>query len=161
VKVAGTLKQEGPIICAEIRPSTCHLAELSKIGHPTNVGLYIGRILKGEKLADLPVSTDQIRHSAHPQDHEGARPHRAAQFARDRRRGHRIGLPIAVVRETGFGPTAAVRGSASGCPQLNASDPAWTRYLFSRACSPQNFSSPVQNDFCNTIWGTPAAIVAG
>ena len=54
-------------------------------------GNYAGQIAGGRNPADLPVmQSDQVRAGHQPEDRQGARPHRAADAARPRRRGDRI-----------------------------------------------------------------------
>ena len=76
-------------------------------------GLYVARILKGEKPADLSYrSGHQIRVRDQPENRQGARPYRATDSARPRRRGDRIAVLFAAVRLSAFG----TKRTSRDCP---------------------------------------------
>jgi hypothetical protein len=59
-----------------------------------HVGLYAGRILKGEKPPTFRFCSQPNSNDHQPQDREGARYQRAGRVARPRRRGDRITGPF-------------------------------------------------------------------
>jgi putative ABC transport system substrate-binding protein len=62
-------------------------------------GVYTGRVLKGAKIADLPGrAINQVRARHQRANGSDARPHRAGQAARYRRRGDRMNRREFIVR---------------------------------------------------------------
>src|SRR6266852_9208295 len=75
---------------------------------------YVDKILRGTKPADLPSpATNQVRTGNQSQDRAGARPGRAGDAARPRRRGDRIAMPFAALHESDSGTEPTKRDVCS------------------------------------------------
>jgi hypothetical protein len=77
---------------------------IDRPGQFRQVAGYVDRILRGTQVSDLPVErASKFKLAINLKDRQGTGPRRAPDLARPRRRGDRITVVFAAVREAGNG----------------------------------------------------------